>query len=239
MDTAAIVSPQAEQFTLVAAKALGIASGGALAFGSLLIVLLLLNSARGPGPAYMYGLAYGGTYTAIAGLAYGLGRSAGPPAPGAFPWGGVAYLVLGLLLAFVALRRWRKRHEAEAGPPRLLRRVDNMTAVRALVMGTVVAVINFKNLAIYISAISVVIAAGLPVDQSMTLLGLVIVTFCGSVIAPLVIYLVMPRRSARFLAKLRQGVERHSARIIAIVLPFFAAAFFARGLWGLLPYFLG
>ena len=216
-------------------QALVLAAGGIVSVGSITIVILLLISDQGwhNGLAYMTG--YVGSYTLIGIGVVVIGGNMAAANPGG---GGTAasilFVALGLLLLWVTLRNWRKPRSESSSPPRFLTTLDKITPLRALAFGALVTVINFKNLAIFLSAVSVLVLSDLLLPSKIGLVILVTFVFCASVIAPVLIYLFFPGRAHERLNWIRETLEKQS-RPIGIWVPLvFGLIFLIRGVTGLL-----
>lgn len=218
-------------------QALALATGGLSSLGAVLMVLMLLNREAGPGSAFAFGLGYCGVYTAIASLAVFGAKDllearadAGPS-----PLASLALCVLGVLLMLLAIKQWRTPASDEA--PAWLAQIDSFTPGKALGVGLLIPLINFKNLAIFLPAVAVLAAAPLTTVEAIVGVIAVPMVFCGAMLTPLLLYLVLPRRAARTLAALRRWVEAHSHTVTRVVLPVIATLLLVkggRGLWTLL-----
>lgn len=189
------------------------ASAGMAAIGSITLVTLLLTSEGGWRNGLGYAVGYTGAYTAMGLVVVTVGNeSAATSDGGRGALGAVVLAVLGAVLLIVALRNARRRH-ADSGDDDqtgwLWRMVDGATPVRSLGVGVLVSVINVKNLAIFLSAISVLHLSNLVLAEK--LLGTVLVTlvFCLSVIGPVLLCVLSPRRSRAALTWLRHALQVH------------------------------
>jgi len=215
-------------FLPVLIQALLLATAGLLSVGSITLVILLLISDRGWHNGLAYALGYTGAYSligiAVVMLGYGASaKSSGSGEPSLLlP---VTLLVLGALLLWMGLRNWRKPPVAEPEPPRFLTIVDSITPPRAFGFGALVTVLNVKNLALYLTALSVVVLSVLPLPQKVIIALLAALVFCLAVIIPVVIYLLMPGRADTVLGAFRQALDRNS-RPIGIWLPLVFGLFF-------------
>ncbi len=200
-------------------QSLILAASGLLSIGSITLVILLLISDRGWKNGLGYALGYTTAYTVIGMgtvLAGYRATGGGPAKPSlVFP---VVMVALGGLLLWLAIRNWRKPPSDEKKPNRFFAIVDTITPLKAFGFGALVTVINFKNLALYLSAVSVIILSSLPLPQKLTIAALVALVFCLSVIIPVLVYLSAPRRAAETLGAFKFFLERHS-RAIGIWLP--------------------
>lgn len=216
-------------------QALLLASSGLLSFGSITLVILLLISDRGWRNGLAYSLGYTSAYTLIGVSVVTMGYRAVENDPGErslfIPF---MLLVLGTLLLWVALRNGRKSVSDNPEPPRFFAIVDKITPLKAFGFGALVSVINFKNLALFLTALSVVILSGLSLPQKIIITLLVVLVFCLSVIIPVVIYLSFPKRAKSLLNTIKQTLNRYS-RPIGIWAPLvFGLIFIIKGLTDLL-----
>jgi threonine/homoserine/homoserine lactone efflux protein len=146
----------------------------------------------------------------------------------------VLFTMLGLLLLWLTQRNWRKPPTADHKSPRLFAIIDNIAPRKALAFGALVTVINFKNLAIFLSAVSVSLVADLLLPAKIVIVLLVVLVFCASVIGPVLIYFAFPQQADKRLNWIKQTLETHS-RPIGIGVPLiFGLIFLIRGITGLL-----
>lgn len=219
----------------IAVQAILLASSGLLSVGSITLVILLLISDRGWRNGLGYALGYTAAYTLIGVTTVILGYRAvenNAGEPGLFlP---MLLLVLGGLLLWLSLRNWRKPPVENPGPPRFFAIIDKITPFKAFGFGALVSLINFKNLALFMSALSVVILSDLLITEKIVIALLVALVFCLSVIIPVLIYLSFPKRAKELLNAIKQTLNRHS-RPIGIWLPLvFGLLFIIKGISELL-----
>lgn len=207
-------------------QALLLASAGILSFGAITLTILLLISDRGWLNGLAFALGYFGGYAALGVAAVLLGyRNAGSSdgGPGViFP---TLLLLLGGLLLWMGWRNSRKPPVENPQPPRFFAMVDSITPIRALGFGALVSVINFKNLALFLTAQSVVILSPLPLAQKLAVSLVAALVFSLAVLLPVLVYLCFPRRADAVLNGLKGWLERHS-RAIGIWAPLLFGAIF-------------
>jgi threonine/homoserine/homoserine lactone efflux protein len=148
----------------------------------------------------------------------------------------ILFTVMGTLLLWITFRNWRKPEikAEDKTPPRLFAFVDKTTPPKAFAFGVMISVVNFKNLAIFLSAVSVVHLSNLDLSFKIINVLLVALVFCLSVIIPVLIYVLFPKRSNELLNWIKQSLETNS-RAIGIWLPLvFGLIFLIRGITGLL-----
>ncbi len=212
-----------------------LASSGLLSVGSITLVILLLLSERGWRSGLGYALGYATAYSLIGAAAVTLGyratqASGGQPSP-IFP---VVLLALGGLLLWLGFRNSRKPPADNPEPPRFFALLDGITPRKAFGFGALVSVLNFKNLALYLTALSVVILSDLPLAQKLTIATLAALVFSLSVLIPSGIYLLAPHRARQVLDAFKGWLQRHS-RAIGIGAPLiFGLLFVLKGLGDLL-----
>lgn len=220
----------------VLAQSLVLASGGILSVGSIMIVILLLISDKGWRNGLGYVLGYVSAYiligTSVVVVSYQYtatasngGETGGIPA--------ILFIIMAILLLWVAQHNWRTPHSNEKKTPRFFTILDKITPLKAFLLGAVVTVINFKNLAIFMSAVSVVILHDLPLPSKIGIVLLDVLVFCIAVIVPIVIYLAFPRTAHERLNWIRQTLERYSRPISIWVPLIFGLIFLLRGITGL------
>ncbi|GAB4524832.1 MAG: hypothetical protein Fur0018_08760 [Anaerolineales bacterium] len=199
---------------LILLQTLALAASGLLSVGSITLVILLLLSERGWRSGLGYALGYASAYSLIGVGAVSLGFRAaqnGEGEPGLlFP---IILLVLGGLLLWLGFRNFRKPLVENPEPPRFFAVVDGITPIKAFGFGALVSVMNFKNLALCLTALSVVILSGLPLAQKIVVTLLAALVFSLSVLIPVGIYLLMPRRARQVLDGFKAWLQRHSRAI--------------------------
>ena len=171
----------------VLVQSLLLAAGGILSVGSITLVILLLLSDRGLPNGLGYALGYTGAYTLIGITSVLVGYQAtGSHSGERSTFVPILLLILGLILLFIAQNNWRKP-PSEPGSEsgfRFFAIVDRATPGKTFALGMLVTVVNVKNLAIFISAISVVHLSSLSVVEKVIAAVLVALVFCLSVIVP-------------------------------------------------------
>ena len=159
-----------------------LASSGLLSVGSITLVILLLISDRGWRNGLGYAFGYFSAYTAIGisvvVLGYRVAENSAREPNRFFP---ILLLFFGTLLLWIAFRNWRKPIVEDQEEPLFFSVVDKMTPLKSFGFGAMVSVINFKNLALFLTALSVVVISELPIPQKITITLLVALVFCLSV----------------------------------------------------------
>lgn len=221
----------------VVIQSLILASGGIVSVGSITLVILLLISDRGWRNGLGYMLGYTIAYTLIGVTVILVGFDAAENNTGdsgiVTP---ILFIILGIVLLWFTQRNWRKPaiEPENTTSPRLFAIVDNTTPLKAFAFGALVSVVNFKNLAIFLSAVSVVHLSSLELSYKIVIVLLVALVFCLSVIVPVLIYVLFPKRSAELLNWIKQSLEMNR-RAIGIWVPFvFGLIFLIRGITELL-----
>ena len=214
-----------------------LASAGLISVGSITIIILLLMSEQGLRNGLGYMLGYTGGYiligVAVTMIGYTIAENnAGSNETGKFMPS--MFVILGLLLLFITQRNWRKPPTPNKENPRLLTLVDKITPLKAFLLGAAVTVINFKNLALFLTAVSVPLLSDLPLSQKIIIVIFDALVFCTSVIVPVLVYIMLPKRADAFLSWIKQTLETKS-RPISIWIPLiFGILFLLRGATGLL-----
>ena len=96
------------------------------------------------------------------------------------------------------------------------------------------AIINFKNLAIFLTAVSVLLLSNLPLPTQLTILIPLVLIFCTSVITPVAIYLAFPQHAHNYLGRIKQTIDRYSRPLGIAVTLILGLLFLTRALSGVL-----
>ena len=212
-------------------QAIVLASSGLISVGSITFVILLLLSEHGWRNGLGYALGYASAYTLIGAAAVLMGyRTAGAATAEGNLVQPILLMVLGSLLISLAMRNMRRPVAADVGPPRFFSIVDSITPPKAFGFGALVTILNVKNLALFLTATSVVILSDLSITEQLIITLMVVVVFCLSVIIPVVIYVSFPVRGDALLNSVEQFLKQHS-RAIGIWAPLgFGLLFLGKGL---------
>jgi len=214
-------------FESVVIESLLLASSGLLSFGSITIVILLLTSDRGWTNGLGYTLGYYTSYTIIGILVVLLGyQSSTNVQSGSSNILPVILLFLSGLLFFIAFRSWRKPPTTEKKENRFFAIVNGIRPIKAFGFGALVTVINFKNLALFLAAQSVVVLSDLSLMEKLLASVLVAMVFSLSVIIPVILYIIFPNSGKELLSGLKDTIDQHS-RIISIWVPILFGLIFA------------
>ena len=202
-----------------------------MSIGSITIVILLLISDQGwrNGLAYMLGYVTG--YTFIGLSAVWIGYTVAENRSGETgSFSSILFIALGILLLWLTQRNWRKPPAKNNESSRLFAILDKITPPKAFGFGALVTVINFKNLAIFLSAVSVALLSDLSQSQKIIVVLLVILVFCLSVIIPVLIYVIFPRQADTVLNWIKQTLDANR-RPLGIAAPLiFGIIFLIRGI---------
>lgn len=216
-------------------QSLALASVGILSPGSITIVILLLMSDKGwrNGVAYMLG--YIGMYSLIGTSVLVLDVGATETGnSGQSPITSIVLICLGLLLLALTVRNWRKQPVEGNEPSRFSKIIDGITPIKSFAFAAAIAVINFKNLAIFLSAVSVLLLSNLLLPTKLTILIPLVLIFCLSVIIPVAIYVLFPKRANEYLSHIKQTIENYSRPIGITLTLIIGILFLYRGVSGIL-----
>jgi threonine/homoserine/homoserine lactone efflux protein len=201
-------------------QVLSLGIGVALSPVPIIAVVLMLGTprARANGPAFVagwiVGLAIVGTIVLV--VAGGAGASEDKqPAD----WVGWLKIVLGVLLALVAGRQWRRRPRGgeEAALPQWMRAIDRFTPARAFAIAVALSGINPKNLLLTVGAAAAIAQTGASTgDQAIALAVFILVGTLGPG-APVAIYFALGDRARHILDDLKAWMAAHNSAIMAVL----------------------
>jgi threonine/homoserine/homoserine lactone efflux protein len=201
-------------------QVLSLSVGVALSPVPIIAVVLMLGTprARANGPAFVLGwvigLAFVGTIVLLAASGADASES-GEPAT----WVGILELVLGCLLALLAVKQWRGRPRAgdEAALPKWMQTIDTFTPGKALGMGALLSGVNPKNLLLTLGAASTIAQTGVDTGQQAAALAVFIAIGTLGPGLPVAIYFVLGARARVVLDDLKLWMAAHNAAIMAVL----------------------
>jgi threonine/homoserine/homoserine lactone efflux protein len=217
-------------------QVLSLGVGVALSPVPIIAVVLMLGTprARANGPAFVLGwvigLAVVGTIVLLAASGAGASES-GEPAT----WVDVLKLVLGCLLALVAIKQWRGRpHEGdEAALPKWMQTIDTFAPGKALAMGALLSGVNPKNLLLTLAAASAIAQTGIDTGRQAVALAVFVAIGTLGPGLPVAIYFVLGARAEHVLDDLKLWMAAHNAAIMAVLCLVIAAKLLGDGISGL------
>jgi threonine/homoserine/homoserine lactone efflux protein len=217
-------------------QVLSLGVGVALSPVPIIAVVLMLSTrrARVNGPMFVLGWIVGlGVVGTIVLVAAGGADASGDAEPAT--WVGVLEIVLGLLLALVAVRQWRGRPRAgeEAGLPKWMRTIDTFTPGRSAGIAVALSAINPKNLLLTVGAAAAIAQTGAETgEQAVALAVFVLVGTLGPG-APVAIYFALGDRARSMLEGLKGWMGAHNAAIMAVLCLVIGAKLIGDGISGL------
>jgi threonine/homoserine/homoserine lactone efflux protein len=217
-------------------QVLSLGVGVALSPVPIIAVVLMLGTprARSNGPAFVLGWVLGLALVGAILLLVASGADAseqGEPAT----WVDVVKLVLGALLALVAVKQWRGRPRGSDLPelPKWMQAIDEFAAGKAFGMAVLLSAVNPKNLLLTVAAVSAIAQTGIDAgEQAVALAVFVAIATLGPGI-PVGIYVAMGERAARLLDELKTWMGANNAAIMAVLCLVIGAKLIGDGIAGL------
>ena len=199
-------------------------------------VVLMLSSRRGRvnGPAFVLGWIVGLAVVGAIVLAVADGAGANEDAEPA-TWVDVVKLVLGLLLALVAVKQWRDRpREGETAElAKWMRTIDTFTPGRAVGIAAALSGVNPKNLLLTVGAAAAIAQTGVDAgEQAIALAVFILVGTLGPAV-PVAIYFALGARAKHILDELKLWLAAHNAAIMAVLCLVIGAKLIGDGISGL------
>jgi threonine/homoserine/homoserine lactone efflux protein len=151
---------------------------------------------------------------------------------GSRPVVGVIELILGVLLLLLALRQWRSRPKPgqDAVLPKWMGAIDQMTAIRGLMLGFLLSAVNPKNLLMAVAAGVAIGSGGLDVGESTIAIVVFTVIAAASVAVPVIAYLIAAERMARPLEALRAWLVQNNATVMSVLLLVIGVVVIGKGI---------
>ena len=217
-------------------QVLSLGIGVALSPVPIIAVVLVLGTphARANGPAFLVGwvvgLAVVGTVLLLA--AGGADASEqGEPAT----WIDVVKLVLGGLLALVAIKQWRGRPRGGDEPelPKWMQTIDEFGLGKAFGMAALLSGVNPKNLLLSAAAASAIAQTGIDAGQQTVALAVYVAIGTLGPGIPVGIYFAMGESAKRLLDELKTWMGTNNAAIMAVLCLVIGAKLIGDGIAGL------
>ncbi len=215
-------------------QALAVAALGIPAPISITLVILFLMSSPGWRNGQLFALGYTISYAIIGTLVLLFGGNSvellrtEPTTTRAY-----VLIALSVVLMAIAIRNLYQQQTAtddSASQSRFSSLIGPITPAKSFAIAAAVSVINVKNLALFLSAVSVLLLGKMPLPNKLLMLPLVVLTFSMSVIIPVAIYRLYPDKAETYLTWINTTISRYS-RPIGIALTFLLSIFFVyRGL---------
>lgn len=145
-------------------------------------------------------------------------------------------LVVGILLLFAAVKKWRREPDPDASPPGWKEFLRLATPVKALGMGVLLMMVAVKQWVFTLSAIAIIEQGAL--SRSGNIVAYLIFTLAAQslMLLPVLVTAVTPARAEEWLRTLEQWLERHERVITIGASLIFGVWFLWKGVTGLLGY---
>ncbi|AIY01575.1 hypothetical protein ART_1976 [Arthrobacter sp. PAMC 25486] len=211
---------------------LPLSMGVALGPFPIIMIVLLLGSARpnANGLAFLSGWVVG-LAAIVAVLTFALDALDGAGNdPG--PMAGVVRIILGSALLVMAARKFIKRFgTSDAGPlPRWMASATSYSPGRSAVMGLTLSAANPKNFAITAAAGVTIGAADLSLNAEIWAMSAYIVFASLTVLVPVAVYLIAPRKVAVPLRAVMQWLQVNHSIMTGLLLVVFGFILIGNGL---------
>ena len=197
--------------------AIGVALS-AMPIAGLLLMLTAAQAGRAKALAYtlgwMFALSGAVTLTILAGhvIAEALGG-------GTMIWVAGLEILLGVIQLYLGfITFWRhQKNPSEAKIPVWMKAVDRMSVGSAFLFGVLMIVTNGKNLPLSIAAGASFVRARLSYGQLAATIAMFTLIGSATIIGPVLLTLLAPRRSASFLIAVRKWLIANNAVIMTLV----------------------
>ena len=197
------------------------------------VIVLGTPRARTNGPAFATGWVLGLTLVSVLVVVVlsGAAQAKSTPSDAAY----ALQAALGLLLLYLAARKWRSRPGPDEEPelPKWLSSVESLTPPRALGLGVALSAANPKNLALTLAAAASIAQSDLGPGDEVLAIAVFVVLGSITVAGAVLIYLVDAERAARPLAAIQQFMLDQNTAIMMVILLVFGAKLLGDGVGGL------
>lgn len=143
-------------------------------------------------------------------------------------------LVAGILMLITAFKQWRKEDDPDAPPPKWMAAISRLSAAKAFGLGALLIAIAAKQWVFTLSAIGVIGVAQLSRPGSVVAFLFYVFAAESLVLAPIIVYGVVPTRSANTLETAQNWLEQHNRPIVITISTIFGVLFLWKGVTGLI-----
>jgi hypothetical protein len=195
------------------------------------ILMLFSRRARVNGLAFLAGWIVG--LAAVSGIVYTLAANgdagSDPTASHGISW---LKIVLGIVLLWLAARRWRTRPGPGADPdmPRWMRSIEGVAPGRAAALGAALVAANPKNLILTIGAAAGLAQIGLSNGEAIVSLVVFIVVASVTIAAPVIYFLSGGARAEARLDEAKNWLRANDATVMTVLLLIFGVDLIAKGI---------
>ena len=197
------------------------------------VIVLGTPRARTNGPAFAAGWVLGLTLVSVVVvvLLTGAAQADSTPSDAAY----ALQAALGLVLLFLAVRKWRARPGPDDEPemPKWLSSVESLTAPKALGLGAALSGVNPKNLALTLAAAASIAQSDLGAGDEVLAVAVFVTLGSITVAGAVLLYLIDAQRAARPLAAIQQFMLDHNTAIMMVILLVFGVKLLSEGVAGL------
>lgn len=203
----------------------------------IIVVVLILHSNRSPagGLTFLGGWLLGLTVLATVAL---VTTSAAESAYGdeSSTIEAVIRIVLGLLLLYLAARKWGKRpqSEDEIELPKWITSIEGLGQGKTLGLALLLAIVNPKHIVLTIAAMISIAQADVTTGAAIALLVLFIVFSSAGVGVPVIYSLVGGDRAQARLSNWKDWLSANNAAILAVLFLVFGVVLLSKGIGDLL-----
>ena len=211
-----------------------LAVGGILSPVPKLVQLLLLSTPGAIRRTSSFILGLFTTYLVVGTGAILIGGELRAPGGGGGRAGSVALLVLGVFFLLGLVKNLVRPPRGPIEPPAFLQKLDGMSALGTAAVGAGVVFASLKNLALVLSAVSLILDAAGPPTQSVLAFAAFLVVFVSGISWPLILFVVFAERAGPLLVRGRAWLERKQVFVGNLVFLIFGVAFTVQGTLGLM-----
>ena len=221
----------------VIADTLPYAEGVAISPMPIIVVILMLISARARSNGLAFLVGWAGGLAVVGGVVLLVSEVANLSAGGGTSLLGPGVkLLLGLLFFFLAYREWQKRPKPGEEPemPKWADSIDSFTPLMALRIAVLMGGLSPKNLSLTLAGALTIAEADLKVAQTLIGLGTFILLASLTVAVPVLYDLLAGNKAEETLKGWRAWLSANSATVMFILFLIFGAVLLGKGIGGLI-----
>lgn len=143
---------------------------------------------------------------------------------------------LGLVLLWVAAKKWQKRPAAgeAAQKPSWMKKIDTLSNKATVMLGLALGGLNLKNLAFAVLVLTTIVQAEIPAKPQLTAAIGFILVGSSTVLGLLAFYLIKTEHASTTILKVKTFMIKHNQAIMAAMMGIFGLLFIQKGLYYIL-----
>lgn len=144
-------------------------------------------------------------------------------------------ICLGLVLLVISARSWMRRGMVGENPeaPSWMKTVDQFTALKSLLLGFALVILNLKNLPLSIEMAALVARRNLPAGEEASCVVIFLIVSSIGLFIPVIVAILGGDEARAILERWKRWLGANNSTIISVIFLFLGIYFVVKGVMGL------